>query len=164
MDKKSISVPIHSVVDVITNSSTVIYTHARDGADKVAREMIQEILDLGGSTLSVDDLFDIRIVSDFTDGREFVEYDALETILIEELGITEPEYEDGMGWEKEEKIRKKFVEKHKDRIDKWLEGNPTRYEYPYVLPKLVITTKDGKETKLTAAIMSQLTESFESYN
>jgi len=39
----------HSVVDVITNSSTVIYTY-QDGCEKPAKELIDEMLKLSGET------------------------------------------------------------------------------------------------------------------
>ena len=49
---------IHSVVDLITNSSTVIYTQAHEGTIKTVKEIINIILKLGGNeTLTADDLF-----------------------------------------------------------------------------------------------------------
>jgi hypothetical protein len=53
---------IHSIIDVITNSSTEIYTYVtKDGVEK-AHEMINEILKVSGSTAKSEDLFDISIV------------------------------------------------------------------------------------------------------
>jgi hypothetical protein len=46
---------IHSIVDVITNSSTVIYTY--QNSVKEAKELLQEILKLTGSQENVDNLF-----------------------------------------------------------------------------------------------------------
>jgi len=50
-----IKLNIHSIVDVITNSSTVIYTF-QDSITE-AKELLQEILNLIGSGEKVDDLF-----------------------------------------------------------------------------------------------------------
>lgn len=46
---------IHSIVDVITNSSTVIYTYQNN--KKEATELLQEILNLIGDDHEVEDLF-----------------------------------------------------------------------------------------------------------
>jgi hypothetical protein len=46
---------IHSIVDVITNSSTVIYTW-QDSISE-AKELLQEVLKLSGVEKNVDDLF-----------------------------------------------------------------------------------------------------------
>jgi len=46
---------IHSIVDVITNSSTVIYTF-QDNVEE-AKELLQEVLNLVGNKEKVDDVF-----------------------------------------------------------------------------------------------------------
>ena len=50
---------VHSIVDVITNSSTVIYTY--QDSTKEAKELLQEILNLMGEDKKVDDLFNIGV-------------------------------------------------------------------------------------------------------
>jgi hypothetical protein len=51
-----IKIKIHSMVDVITNSSSVIYTY--QNSDTAAKELIQEVLNLAGITdKTPDDLF-----------------------------------------------------------------------------------------------------------
>jgi hypothetical protein len=50
---------IHSIVDVITNSSTVIYTW--QNSEKEAKELLQEVLSLCGETALVDTLFYMRV-------------------------------------------------------------------------------------------------------
>jgi len=50
---------VHSIVDVITNSSTVIYTY--QDSTKEAKELLQEILNLIGEKKDVDDLFHIGV-------------------------------------------------------------------------------------------------------
>lgn len=60
MDKMII--PVHSVVDVITNSSTMIYTGATDEAVSAIRSIINFVLLEAGSDKRVDDLYDVKLV------------------------------------------------------------------------------------------------------
>jgi hypothetical protein len=53
---------IHSFVDLITNSSTELFVSATDKSADTVREVINNILSLGGSTLRADDLFKIELV------------------------------------------------------------------------------------------------------
>lgn len=55
---------IHSLVDVITNSSTVIYTWADEDSPNTLKEMIDEFLKITGSDKTCDDLFEIRLEAD----------------------------------------------------------------------------------------------------
>ncbi len=45
----------HSIVDVITNSSTVIFTY--QNSVSASKELVAEILKMSGSSLSPDDVF-----------------------------------------------------------------------------------------------------------
>ena len=49
---ETLRIPIHSFVDVITNSSTVIYTYAGDNSVKICHEAVNEILKVAGSEKS----------------------------------------------------------------------------------------------------------------
>lgn len=55
-----IRLKIHSVVDVITNSSTTIYSYY-DGCVNPAKEMVNEFLKTMDSPLSFDDMFFIEL-------------------------------------------------------------------------------------------------------
>ena len=55
---------IHSIIDIITNSSTMIFTWMNDDAIEKAFELLDEILKLGDSTKTAKDLFDIKILYD----------------------------------------------------------------------------------------------------
>lgn len=61
---ESLKIKVHSVVDVITNSSTVIYTQADEGTIKSLKEMINALLKIGGSELTADDLFTFELDAD----------------------------------------------------------------------------------------------------
>lgn len=52
---------LHSIVDVITNSSTEIYTFAADKAVSQAKEALKSVIDVMGLSGDVDSLFDISV-------------------------------------------------------------------------------------------------------
>jgi hypothetical protein len=69
---KQIKLKMHSLVDVITNSSTVIYTY-QDGCEKPAKELINEMLKLTGETTkTAEDLFYFGVFLD--DDSRYLEY------------------------------------------------------------------------------------------
>jgi len=78
-------IAVHSMVDVITNSSTVIYTWTNgDKSIAVAKEMIDYILSVAGSDKKAEDLFEFTI--DYTeDALESIAEDMLESEEFEEL-------------------------------------------------------------------------------
>jgi hypothetical protein len=55
---------IHSIIDVITNSSTEIYTSVDNSSINGAHAMINEILKVAGSEFKSKDLFDIQIIKE----------------------------------------------------------------------------------------------------
>ena len=63
---KYFSLPIHSTTDVITNSSTTIYTYS-DRSVVACKEMINEILKTFDINLSCDDIFNIVCLLDNSD-------------------------------------------------------------------------------------------------
>jgi NifB/MoaA-like Fe-S oxidoreductase len=54
---------LHSFVDVITNSSTVIYTGVQENAIEAMKGIINEILRAAESHKTADDLFEISVIS-----------------------------------------------------------------------------------------------------
>ena len=56
-----LKVKIHSIVDVITNSSTVIYITMKENSIKEMFEIINEILKIADSDKKAEDLFSIEI-------------------------------------------------------------------------------------------------------
>jgi hypothetical protein len=51
---------IHSMVDIITNSSTTIYTTTHGGTIFLLKELINEILEVAGSDKTADDLYEFK--------------------------------------------------------------------------------------------------------
>lgn len=58
---KILEVPIHSFIDVITNSSTEMFVTASGRSVDMIKEMVQSIITLSGSDKKVDELFDIEL-------------------------------------------------------------------------------------------------------
>ena len=80
------TIKVHSVVDVITNSSSVIYTYS-DSAVKPLKELFTEIFKLIGDPQHVDDVFDIIAIPD-----SYVLYDHFVN-FVEDLDPEWPFYE-----------------------------------------------------------------------
>lgn len=58
---EELKIRIQSEIDVITNSSTSIYTVSGDYTIDRLKEIINSLLSLGGSKETADDLFDIYL-------------------------------------------------------------------------------------------------------
>ncbi len=84
--KRSIVIKIHSLIDVITNSSTEIYTTTVDDAVDKAWELLNEILKVCGVEAGAEDYFSIEEVPD--DWDQILE-DYLGTDEFEELFMVE---------------------------------------------------------------------------
>lgn len=130
---------VHSIVDVITNSSTVIYTY-QDGV-KEAKKLLQEILNLTNIHKDVDDLFNIRTF--------LSEYDYYTDYLDERVDDEELEYPEDYpkdDWKKQGEYVNNLIEnilKGEAEKPEWMNGaeeqeNWSGYTWPtslYILPK-----------------------------
>ena len=106
---KSISIPIHSIVEVITNSSTEIYTMIKEKSAEYIKEFINKILSIAESNVTADDLFDIRLVG----GSSFYSFHR------EKLRKAEPEL---YPWRRDMSTKEKgmLYEKMDTKIDQML--------------------------------------------
>lgn len=59
---KSLFIPIHSFVDVITNSSTEVYISVADKTIETVRALVDNLLKFAGSTKTSVELFDVAVV------------------------------------------------------------------------------------------------------
>ena len=57
---KQIKIPVHSMIDLITNSSTEIFVDSESSL-KPAKELLAELLRMDGSDKSVDDVFTLSL-------------------------------------------------------------------------------------------------------
>jgi len=70
-----VKIPMHSVIDLITNSSTEIFVYSENSLEP-AKELINEILKLQGVDQTCDDLFDLAIeMSGLDEYLEYEQYD-----------------------------------------------------------------------------------------
>lgn len=60
----TINIPVHSIIDIITNSSSEIYTWANENAVETTSEMIKEMMISMGVEGEVSDYFDIELIID----------------------------------------------------------------------------------------------------
>lgn len=141
-----IKLRIHSVVDVITNSSTVIYTNCDDSHIGFAKQMVDMILKEAGSDKTADDLFTFKLA---------LTSDAIERLIENDDFIEKYGYEDGdddLTWEE-----------NAARIDKFFADNDIDYEAAKEFldggdryssnTEITITTKDGKTSNFTNMIL-----------
>lgn len=61
MLKSVYTIKVHSFIDLITNSSSSVFVQATDKTVQSVKEIIDNILTLGGSELKCDDLFEVSI-------------------------------------------------------------------------------------------------------
>lgn len=62
MNKNSLYIPVHSVSDLITNSSSTTYTMATDETIKAIKEIINSLLSMVGSAETADTLFEFSLL------------------------------------------------------------------------------------------------------
>jgi hypothetical protein len=74
---KQYIIPVHSFVDLITNSSTEIYVSPTNKTVTTLKEIINEILRIGGSKQTCDDLVNISL-EQVCDCAEYLEGEDLE--------------------------------------------------------------------------------------
>lgn len=76
-----IKIKIHSLVDVITNSSTVIYVQSTDNTIKYAKDLINSLLEATNSDKKADDLFTFHFDIDRDEEIESIVNDDFEAII-----------------------------------------------------------------------------------
>lgn len=128
---KTFKIQIHSIVDLITNSSTVIFTYSQ-GSIKAVKELVNEMLKLFNENVTFDDIFYVNI---FLNDKYMYEEDEncpidtdidllLDDILTEK--IEKPEWminientQDGFGYEYSNSLYLKAKdEKYKELAEK----------------------------------------------
>ena len=145
-----ITVPIHSMVDVITNSSSVIYTEAKENSVELAKEIFNSILKAGGSEATADDLFDFS--------TQVLPVDGLGTWLYyDEDDFGRPDHIQAIVTEAQDEVHKHesykdriaaadaVAEKYRDELFAYFNDLGVEWDcYPRRVLHLVVKTKDGK--------------------
>ena len=125
---KIIKIKLHSSVDLITNSSTVIFTYS-DGSLAAVKELVNEMLKVFGKEKTFDDIFYAQVLPDeYNEDKDLPEnYKELEVQYI------------------------------KGEIEKqdWME-NSERYDYCSGDTSLYIIPKDEKYSELANKLLKYL--------
>jgi len=136
---------VHSAVDVITNSSTVVYTMAGPSTIKAIKALVDGILEAAGYNRRADDLFEFKLAYDEDRVCEWRE---------EHLSGLDPDFAE-KGW----KERGVILEQMKlDPPDWWDDYEPDGYEYENIY--VSVTAKDEAFAG-TALALSRLDELFQ---
>ena len=107
---------IQSAGDIITNSSTEVYTvWDRERTEKTIKDMVNSILDLGQADLCFDDLFTIEIHWKDEDNWKDYNFDSKEEFI--------KELEKNNGWidRRDKGISNWFVVETKEEAEKYLD-------------------------------------------
>jgi hypothetical protein len=75
---KQIRISIHSFVDLITNSSSEIFSSAGDATVNAVKEIVNNILAAGGSLAKCNDLFNVKLSYNFCHDGENRYFDTSE--------------------------------------------------------------------------------------
>ena len=144
-------IPVHSFTDLITNSSTVIYTYS-DGALKACQEMIDEFFKEFGIDKKCEDVFNLVLLMEDTDvyGECFDKW-------LEENGIDPDsiDFEETMKKVRSGEIEKPewMIEAEKPKKDHW--GEPSRSS-----TNLYISAKSPENAPLAKLIRKFLYSTF----
>jgi len=137
---ETVRIPVHSMIDLITNSSTEIFVDCT-GSVQPAKDLLQELLKLNGSDKTVDEVFDVTLEVDRYNLEIYIEYNLEDDDdewerLTKEYKIHEGKYEDT------QKELKRLVQ---DYLDGKVEIDIDSY---HVQKFLKVTSKDKKYNHL----------------
>lgn len=127
----------HSIVDIITNSSTVIYTGVTDNAAEMVRGIIKHVLEISGSDKTVDELFDISVVNLSAIEEEMEEY---------EYGS--PEHD--VLWDKYNELRRSG--QHQVDVENLKDMDMGVYNKS----RIMVSTKRSSKTNIISDLLSQI--------
>lgn len=137
-----VKIPVHSQIDLITNSSTEIFVHSENSIEP-ARELLAELLKMEGSDKNVDDVFEISTRMEEWNLEQMIEYGSEDIDcdeLQQSLGI-----DPNLPYKEKEKAIKKVV---KEIIDGTRSLPKEIEDYNYgVQTFLVVKAKDPKYSK-----------------
>jgi len=156
-----VRIPIHSMIDLITNSSTEIFVHSESSV-KPAKDLLAELLKMENSEKTVDEVFTFSIETG--DLSYFIEIlaDNMEDYdeeTFNKLGLKD------LNWAKQEEIVEQYVEdienkkikrpdyfddlmdEHEINVDTYLvvKSNDTKYDHFLELLKKFLYSPDYQE-------------------
>lgn len=151
---------LHSFVDLITNSSSVVYIMANGGAPATLHKLVNGLLGAVGSELTSEELFDIRIIPDFESVDDIGEdlRDNLVDALDDEALVDDfIERFNAADWSESTKVLSRFYAEHYDKVSRV--SFSTQNEYGYENSSIQVTPK-REDLKEVAGILSSLDSLF----
>ena len=105
--QETVRLPVHSLIDLITNSSTEIFVNSK-GSIEPAKELLTELLKLNGSDKTCDEVFTVSLVGDFDRIVDILnhEWDEYDEETPQKYG-----WNHKLDWSAREKIAREYVEK-----------------------------------------------------
>lgn len=156
-----IFIPIHSVVDVITNSSSVIYTDLKANSVELMKALINDVLAAAGSDKTAEDLFTFELTYRPEDLDYWVEEYQSEADEDSQLDIPADlqaamDATGGTYTERRKEIARLTIA-HSDLFQPiWDKlGQDNYYEsYPRITRYMKVETRDGTEIDLAGRVLS----------
>jgi hypothetical protein len=152
-----IKINIHSFVDIITNSSTTIFSYY-GGCIKPAKEMIDEFLKLAGTNLKTDDVFYIDVFADIDTYISYAEDLDEEDVDGELMALVNLGYKENHNVF--DAIIKSILNGERQK-PQWMSDAEKHEDYDGYIPSnsLYIMAKDVKYDKLATLINNFITSS-----
>ncbi len=149
-------IPIHSIVDVITNSSSVIYTEARANSIEIMKQLINDVLSAAESPKVADDLFTFSMQVLPSDGlSDWLVYADEDEDQPDEISALIKELDKVDGWKEKHALAESLIEKHEAVLFAYFNSLGSNWEgSPVTLNSLVVKTKDGVDTDFADRIIS----------
>ena len=147
---KELKIEFHSLIDVITNSSTELYIVMNNKAVDSMFEIIDEMLKIADSDKKAKDLFDVTLERDWVRIGERFYYeheDDKEQILTIEEQILADKLSASKNWKFKEKIIKDEVIPYLKESGRWKDFN-INYEDTPLPTWLKITAKDNNKSTI----------------
>ena len=146
MKNESFNISIHSITDLITNSSTTIFTYS-EGSVKAVKDMFSELIKTFGIAKSFDEMFDVITLADADVYAEYIE------------SLDEEDYPDGITSETSFYELVKDVRNGKVEKPEWFEEAENverRYNYYRPSNELYLIPKSKEYIDLSNAIINFL--------
>ena len=141
-------VPVHSFVDLITNSSSEIFVSANKGTVTAVKKLVNNLIIAGGGTKTCDELFDIDVayVCETGSGEE---------VLLTKSEISAKRKELAANAKKNANPADQYID---DDDCGWYFGDEGDYVKSNI--RIVLKDKSNKESAAAAKILGSLTDLF----
>lgn len=128
-------IPVHSFIDVVTNSSTSIYVGCHDNTIQYAKDLIDSLLKAAGSGKTADEVFNFVLSCDF-DNEEYR--------LEEYLGEENSKFNEMNPDEKEKLMKDTFNKMLSGEVEPYSSFGTSGGDCDYDQRTLIITSKSGE--------------------